>query len=152
MDAGTWDIAGRTVAVFAGDVLGSDSIGTACWVWAKKQIFGLGGATLSLAGIVLLGLSIWHSVEFGISGEGVNFKAVADQVTTAAKSADEAAKEAEAASQAAQTAKSAAASGDKAKSLAAAEEAAIAAAASHSAALRAQSSAVAVQRALKLIH
>ena len=47
---------------------GCPAISTACWVWLRKQIFAFVGVALCGSGMVLLGLSIWHSVEFGVSG------------------------------------------------------------------------------------
>jgi sporulation protein YlmC with PRC-barrel domain len=60
--------AAHVLAVLAGVVFGSGAISTACWVWLQKQIFAFGGSALCGSGVVLLGLSIWHSVEFGVGG------------------------------------------------------------------------------------
>jgi hypothetical protein len=38
--------------------------------WVRKQIFAYGGSALCGAGVVLLGLSIWHSVQFGVNSSG----------------------------------------------------------------------------------
>jgi hypothetical protein len=75
MDSQAWDSAAKIAPVLAGVAVGSAAIGTACVVWARKHVFGFAGSALCIAGIVLIGLSIWQSVEFGVSSSGVNFKA-----------------------------------------------------------------------------
>jgi hypothetical protein len=88
------------VSNYAGVVFGSAAIGTACFVWVRKQVFGYGGSALCLAGLVLLGLSIWHSVEFGVGSNGLSFKAAQDIFASARNAAGEAAKAAKVAEQA----------------------------------------------------
>jgi hypothetical protein len=66
--------AAHVLAILAGVVFGSAAISTACWVWVRRQIFAYGGTTLCSAGVALLGLSIWHSVEFGASGTRMTMK------------------------------------------------------------------------------
>jgi hypothetical protein len=61
-----------------GGGVGSAAISTACWVWLKKQIFAYGGSALCGAGVVLLGLSIWHSVDFGVTSNGLTLKLQAE--------------------------------------------------------------------------
>ena len=73
-----WNTLARVIAILAGVTLGSASISTACWVWLRKQIFAYGGSALCGAGVILLGLSIWHSVEFGVTGTGMTLKMQAD--------------------------------------------------------------------------
>jgi len=75
---GTWTAATRAIAVLAGVVFGSAAISSACWVWVRRQIFAYGGSALCGSGVILLGLSIWHSVEFGISGTGMTLKMQAE--------------------------------------------------------------------------
>jgi hypothetical protein len=77
-DPSTWNAATRVIAVLAGVVFGSAAISSACWVWVRRQIFAYGGSALCGSGVILLGLSIWHSVEFGISGTGMTLKMQAD--------------------------------------------------------------------------
>ena len=74
MDFNQWNDVARVLAILAGVVFGSAAISSACWVWLRKQIFAYGGSALCGAGVVLLGLSIWHSVEFGVGSSGVRFK------------------------------------------------------------------------------
>ena len=106
MDFQPWESAARVVAIFAGVIFGCAAISSSCVVWVRKQIFGYGGSGLCFAGVILLGLSIWHSVEFGVGSTGLSFKAARDIVTSAASAADQTANAAKAAEQAARTAAS----------------------------------------------
>jgi hypothetical protein len=74
MEQSFWPTAAQVFAVMAGVVFGSAAISSACWVWLRKQIFAYGGSARCGAGVVLLGLSIWHSVEFGVTGSGLTLK------------------------------------------------------------------------------
>jgi hypothetical protein len=78
MEQAFWPTAAQVLAVVAGVVFGSAAISTACWVWLKKQIFAYGGSALCGAGVVLLGLSIWHSVDFGVTSNGMTLKLQAE--------------------------------------------------------------------------
>ncbi len=104
MDFQTWASAATTVAIFAGVIFGSAAISSSCVVWVRKQIFGYGGSALCFAGVILIGLSIWHSIEFGVGSTGLSFKAARDIVVSAASAADQAANSAKAAEQAARIA------------------------------------------------
>jgi preprotein translocase subunit SecF len=44
-------------------VFGSLSLGAAIWVYVKHRYFGFGGSILSMAGIILLGMSVWKSID-----------------------------------------------------------------------------------------
>jgi hypothetical protein len=74
MDTDTWTAIARIIAVLAGVVFGSAAISCASWVWLKRQIFAYGGSALCGSGVILLGLSIWHSVEFGMIGTELTLK------------------------------------------------------------------------------
>lgn len=50
-------------ATLSGVICGSISIGSVCLLWVRRQVFGQAGAALCAAGVVLLGMSIWGSVE-----------------------------------------------------------------------------------------
>ena len=78
MDMDIWASIARIFAIFAGVIFGSAAISSACWVWLRKQIFAYGGSALCGSGVILLGLSIWHSVEFGISGTSLTLKMQAE--------------------------------------------------------------------------
>ena len=68
----------HVLAVLAGVLFGCAAISTACWVWLRKQTFAFGGSALCGSGVVLLGLSIWHSVAFGVSGSSISLKLQAE--------------------------------------------------------------------------
>jgi tetratricopeptide (TPR) repeat protein len=74
VDSLTWNDAARITAIFAGVFFGSMAISSASWVWVRKQIFAYGGSALSGAGVILIGLSIWHSVEFGVTARFLTLK------------------------------------------------------------------------------
>ena len=50
-------------AYMVGMIIGAVAIGAVCWVWVRKQTFGTGGIGLSIVGVILVGLSVWKSVE-----------------------------------------------------------------------------------------
>ena len=75
----------HVLAVLAGVLFGSAAISTGSWVWLKKQIFAFGGSALCGSGVVLLGLSIWHSVEFGVSSSSISLKLQAELNTINAR-------------------------------------------------------------------
>ena len=61
----------ENTVVLVGLAVGTAALGTACAVWYRKQQFGMGGATLSVVGVVLIGLSIWSGVTFSITADGL---------------------------------------------------------------------------------
>jgi hypothetical protein len=65
----------QTLAIVAGILFGGIAIVVACFVWLRKQVFGFGGAALCIAGLLLLSLSIWRSVEVGVSATGITLRA-----------------------------------------------------------------------------
>jgi hypothetical protein len=78
MDSQTWDLVARMFAILVGVGLGSAAIITATAVWGRRQIFGYGGSALCLAGVILLGLSIYSSVKLAISAtSGIVFEGIA---------------------------------------------------------------------------
>ena len=60
-----------TVVFGVGLVLGSAMIGTVCMVYFKKQVMGFGGSVLTIFGVVLVGLSVWSTVQVRVSKEGL---------------------------------------------------------------------------------
>lgn len=44
-------------------VFGSLSLGSTIWVYIKHRVFGFGGTILSITGIILIGMSVWKSIE-----------------------------------------------------------------------------------------
>lgn len=55
-------------------VLGAVLLIAVAWVWIKKQVFGVGGAFLTFAGVLLMGLMVLGTLEMTIAGN--HFKAV----------------------------------------------------------------------------
>ena len=71
---GSWESTARIVAFFAGVLVGSLALTGVLFVWVKNQTFGFGGAVLSGAGVILIGLSAWQSVQLGVSREGFQLR------------------------------------------------------------------------------
>jgi hypothetical protein len=82
VESQAWELAAKIVAVLSGVVVGSAAIGTACSVWARRQVFAYAGSALCVVGIVLIGMSIWQSVEFGVGSGFVTFKGIAGGIKT----------------------------------------------------------------------
>ena len=74
MDPNAWNLTARVIATLAGVIFGSVAVSCASWVWLRRQIFAYGGTTLCVSGVILIGLSIWHSVKFGANGGSVNLE------------------------------------------------------------------------------
>lgn len=58
------------VTLILGLILGTVLLSAAVYVYIKHQVFALGGSVLTVFGTILLGLSIWQSVELTIRPEG----------------------------------------------------------------------------------
>lgn len=86
----------QTAAFVAGIVFGAVAVGSSSYVWIRHRQFGLGGTTLSIAGIALLGLSIWSGISIEISKEGVRaeFKRLEQRVDTVVEANEAIAQEA----------------------------------------------------------
>ena len=54
-----------TSAILVAMLVGTGSIGSACYHWVRNQMFGTAGIVLSMIGILLLGAAVWASVEVG---------------------------------------------------------------------------------------
>ncbi|QDT46284.1 hypothetical protein Pan258_03020 [Symmachiella dynata] len=50
--------------------IGTAMIAVACFVYITQREFGLGGAALTLLGVVLVGSSIWKNIDISIGKEG----------------------------------------------------------------------------------
>lgn len=72
----------QALTYLAGIVIGSSAVLCACYVWMKKQVFGMGGSVLSLMGMALMGLSIWSGIHIKVSETGIeaDFKRLAEKV------------------------------------------------------------------------
>ena len=91
----TWVAIAKIAAVVVGLVFGSGAISVASIVWLRRQIFAYGGSALCLSGVVLIGSSIWRTVEFDIGPSGIRFQGaqqLAASAAAAAQSADKAVK------------------------------------------------------------
>jgi hypothetical protein len=64
----------RIAAIAAGIVFGSWALSSVIWVWTKKQIYAYGGSALSVVGIVLMGLSIYKTVDVRAAPDGIGIK------------------------------------------------------------------------------
>jgi hypothetical protein len=67
MDIETARSIGTVFAILLGAILGCVAIGAACIVWVRKMAFGYGGSALCVTGLVLLGLSVWQSVNLRLN-------------------------------------------------------------------------------------
>lgn len=66
--------AARIVAIAAGIVFGACAISSVSWVWFRKQIFAYGGSVLSVVGVILIGLSIYKTVDVRAAPGGIGIK------------------------------------------------------------------------------
>lgn len=57
-------------ALILGLIMGASSIGVVLFVFVKNQTYGVGGIFLTLFGVVLLGLSIWKTIDISVSPNG----------------------------------------------------------------------------------
>ncbi|HEC61671.1 MAG TPA: hypothetical protein ENI27_05390 [bacterium] len=72
------------VVIGSGIALGGLMILSVCWVYIKNQQFGFAGGVLTVFGVLLIGLSVWRTVNISISlKEGI--KASFDQMERSVK-------------------------------------------------------------------
>ena len=57
------------LVAYVGLAIGSVAMLGVTWVWVQKQVFGKGGAVLSVLGVALIGLTVYSKVS--ISAEGI---------------------------------------------------------------------------------
>jgi hypothetical protein len=74
MNMGEVEQAARIVAIGAGIIFGALAISSVSWVWFRRQIFAYGGSVLSVTGIVLIGLSIYKTVDVTAAPSGIGIK------------------------------------------------------------------------------
>lgn len=74
MSMGDWEQGARIVAIGAGIIFGALAISSVSWVWLKRQVFAYGGSVLSVTGIVLIGLSIYKTVDVRAAPDGIGLK------------------------------------------------------------------------------
>jgi Skp family chaperone for outer membrane proteins len=58
------------IALILGLIIGTMMIFASVYVFLKYRIFSLGGSVLTVLGAVLLGMSIWQSIEVSVGPEG----------------------------------------------------------------------------------
>jgi hypothetical protein len=85
----------QVVAGYAGIVVGATCIFAAILVWWRRQTFGFGGAVLCGVGVVLIGLSVWQTVEFEADKEKLSFKGAKQSIENAGEDANASAKRAD---------------------------------------------------------
>jgi hypothetical protein len=74
-------------------VLGALMLASVCYMYVRHQAFGLGGTCLSGFGVVLLGMSVWKTVDVSFDEKGVRAKL--EQVEVVARRAESAASQAQ---------------------------------------------------------
>lgn len=73
------------VVVGAGLLLGALMVLSACWVWIKHQKFGTAGSVLCVAGVVLVGLSVYGRVSIKIGGVQADLETQVAQIAQRAE-------------------------------------------------------------------
>lgn len=66
------DIATLTLVI--GMIIGSIMLLSVCWVYLRHHSFGFGGTVLTCFGVILIGLSIWKTVDVSVTKEGIKAK------------------------------------------------------------------------------
>jgi hypothetical protein len=64
----------RIAAIAAGILFGGWALSSVIWVWTKKQIYAYGGSALSVVGIILMGLSIYKTIDVRAAPDGIGIK------------------------------------------------------------------------------
>jgi hypothetical protein len=64
----------RIGAIVAGIIFGGWALSSVIWVWTKKQIYAYGGSALSVVGVILMGLSIYKTVDVKAAPDGIGLK------------------------------------------------------------------------------
>lgn len=62
------------VALIVGMIFGALMIGSVCVVFIKRSTLGIGGGTLSVLGVLLIGMSVWSTARFEVSPEGLKIQ------------------------------------------------------------------------------
>lgn len=79
-------------AFVVGLVMGCTMLASVCFVYIKHQKLERGGVFLSSLAVILIGMSVWKSYEFGYNEKGfwARFEQVENQARQASKDAEEA--------------------------------------------------------------
>lgn len=59
-------------------VLGAAMLGAVIWVYVTGGAFGLGGSVLTVCGVILVGMSVWRTIDVSVDERG--FKAKFEQL------------------------------------------------------------------------
>jgi hypothetical protein len=72
------------IALVVGILLGTLFLGAVLWIYIRDKKIGWGGIFLCLIGVILLGLSLWGTIEISISASGIKakFNALETRVNT----------------------------------------------------------------------
>lgn len=85
----------QTVAFIVGLVLGSLAILCACYVVVRGRTVGALGSLLVIAGIALVGLSVFGSIKIKVTAAGIELDALKEKVAEVAQASQEVSQEAE---------------------------------------------------------
>jgi len=55
-----------------GLAMGAAFVASVCFVWVSKHTFGTGGAVMSFAGVLLIGLSVFKTANLNVGSDGVS--------------------------------------------------------------------------------
>lgn len=85
----------KDAAFIVGLVLGAAMLASVCFVYIKHQKLGPGGAILSALAVILVGMSVWKSIDVGYNEKGFWARLVQTEklARQASKDAEEAKKE-----------------------------------------------------------
>lgn len=72
-----------------GLIVGTFALLSVCWVWIRKQTFGIGGGALGGFGVFLIAMSVVAEFNVRISPDGVELEVIRQQVAQAAAAAAE---------------------------------------------------------------
>ncbi|MEW8627047.1 MAG: hypothetical protein AB2551_14940 [Candidatus Thiodiazotropha sp.] len=85
------------IALWAGIIFGSLLLGSVIFVYVRHREFGVGGSILTPFGVMLLGLSVWKTVDISVTADGgleAKFRSIEAKAERAATDARQAAKSA----------------------------------------------------------
>src|SRR3712207_4447558 len=67
-------------ALIIGICFGAFAVASPSWVWLRKQIFSVGAGWLATLGTVLIGSSVWSSIEVSAPGFSADLKSILNEV------------------------------------------------------------------------
>lgn len=69
----------KVAAFIAGLVFGGFAVGSTSWVWLKRNLISVAACWLATLGTVMIGMSIWQSLEVSGPGWKAKFDTIASQ-------------------------------------------------------------------------